>query len=154
MTAINILLVEDNPHDAILVREALMDSAIAHSLTVASDGDRALQILYSAEVRPHLILLDINLPKKSGIEVLKEIKRDRALCLIPVIMLTNSRSEDDVVKSYGYHCNAYVRKPLGFEGLLEVLSIIMSFWFTYATLPKQDDMAEPPSSIDPSLGSS
>lgn len=151
MPEINILLVEDNSRDVTLVKEALKDSKIEHVLQVATDGEAAMQILYSAEFRPHIILLDLNLPKKTGIEVLKEIKRDSSLRPIPVIILTNSRSEDDVVLAYASHCNAYVRKPLGFENLLDTLSRIGHFWFTVATLPKHIalDLPAPPSVEDP-----
>lgn len=151
MSEVNILLVEDNSRDALLVREALKDSKIEHVLEVATDGEAAMQVLYSAEFRPHIILLDLNLPKKTGIEVLKEIKRDSSLRPIPVIVLTNSRSEDDVVLAYASHCNAYVRKPLGFDDLLDTISRIGHFWFTSATLPKQmvPDLSIPPSSADP-----
>jgi CheY-like chemotaxis protein len=146
MPEVNILLVEDNSRDARLVREALKDSRIDHVLEVATDGEAAMQVLYSAEFRPHVILLDLNLPKKTGIEVLKEIKRDSSLRPIPVIVLTNSRSEDDVVLAYASYCNAYVRKPLGFDDLLDTLNRIGQFWFESATLPKQlADWSVPPS---------
>ncbi len=150
MSEVNILLVEDNRRDAHLVREALKDSCIDHVLEVVTDGDAAMQLLYSAEFRPHIILLDLNLPKKTGIEVLKEIKRDSSLRPIPVIVLTNSRSEDDVVLAYASYCNAYVRKPLGFDGLLDTINRIGQFWFVSATLP-QNATADLgiPSSIDP-----
>ncbi len=151
MPEINILLVEDNNNDVRLVQEALKDSKIEHTLQVATDGEMAMQLLYSTEFRPHIILLDLNLPKKTGIEVLKEIKRDSSLRPIPVIVFTNSRSEDDVVLAYASYCNAYVRKPLGFEGLLEILNRIGQFWFSTATLPKHTslDLSMPPSSADP-----
>jgi two-component system, chemotaxis family, response regulator Rcp1 len=136
MSEVNILLVEDNSRDALLVREALKDSKIKHVLKVATDGEAAMQVLYSAEFRPHIILLDLNLPKKTGLEVLKEIKRDSSLRPIPVIVFTNSRSEDDVVLAYASHCNAYVRKPLGFDDLLDTLNRIGQFWFMSATLPR------------------
>jgi CheY-like chemotaxis protein len=149
MPEVNILLVEDNSQDARLVREALKDSKLDHVLEVATDGEAAMQVLYSAEFRPHIILLDLNLPKKSGIEVLKEIKKDSSLRPIPVIVLTNSRSEDDVVLAYASHCNAYVRKPLGFDGLLDALNRIGQFWLDCATLPKQ---TAPDLSVPPSMG--
>jgi len=152
MPEVHILLVEDNSRDVILVKEALKDaekvSDLQFIVEVAVDGEQALQILYSAEFRPNLILLDLNIPKKHGIEVLKEIKRDSCLRPIPVIVLTNSRSEDDVVLAYASYCNAYVRKPLGFDGLFESLSRIGEFWFQTATLPRQGlvDTSIPPSS--------
>ncbi len=146
----NILLVEDNSRDATLVKEALKESLIDHVVEVVTDGEAALQVLYAAEFKPNLILLDLNLPKKSGLEVLKEIKRDSSLRAIPIIVLTNSRSEDDVVLAYASHCNAYVRKPLGFEGLLETLGSIGKFWLEVVTLPRQGsvDVSIPPSSDD------
>lgn len=151
MSEVNILLVEDNSRDANLVKEALKDSHIDHVLEVVSDGEAAMQLLYSAEFRPHIILLDLNLPKKPGIEVLKEIKRDSSLRPIPVIVLTNSRSEDDVVLAYASHCNAYVRKPLGFEGLLDTINRIGLFWFASATLPQYvaSELKVPYSAEDP-----
>jgi CheY-like chemotaxis protein len=149
MSEINILLVEDNSRDAKLVKEALKDSLLDHVLHVVSDGEAALRLLYSAEFRPHIILLDLNLPKKTGIEVLKEIKRDSSLRPIPVIVLTNSRSEDDVVLAYASYCNAYVRKPLGFDGLLDTINRIGQFWFVSATLPKYTTDLGVPSPMDP-----
>lgn len=149
MSEVNILLVEDNSNDARLVREALKDSRIEHVLEVVTDGDAAMQLLYSADFRPHIILLDLNLPKKTGIEVLKEIKRDSSLRPIPVIVLTNSRSEDDVVLAYASYCNAYVRKPLGFDGLLDTINRIGQFWFVSATLPKYGAIDLVTSSEDP-----
>jgi len=142
----NILLVEDNSRDATLIKEALKDSRIDHVVEVVTDGEAALQMLYSAEFKPNLILLDLNLPKKSGLEVLKEIKKDSSLRPIPVIVMTNSRSEDDVILAYASHCNAYVRKPLGYDGLLETLTGLGKFWFEIATLPRQGsiDVSIPP----------
>jgi chemotaxis family two-component system response regulator Rcp1 len=136
MTEVHILLVEDSHQDALLIREALRDTGLEHKLTTATDGEGALQILYSAEYRPNIVFLDLNLPKISGLEVLKEMKRDSGLRSIPVIILTNSMSEDDVVTAYANHCNAYVRKPLGFERLMTSLNHICQFWFDTATLPK------------------
>lgn len=144
---VHILLVEDNSSDVILIQEALKDAAIPHVLRVAVDGDEALQILYSADFRPHIVLLDLNLPKKSGLEVLKEVKKDPSFRPIPVLILTNSKSEDDVILAYASYCNAYVRKPLGFEGLLKTVASIGQFWFETSTLPKQgmgSDMSIPP----------
>lgn len=137
MSEVHILLVEDNSRDATLVQEALKDASICHKLLIASDGEEALLVLQAAEFRPHIILLDLNLPKKSGLELLKEIKKDSSLRPIPVIVLTNSNSEDDVVLAYASYCNAYVRKPLGFDGLLETVKNLGQFWFHTAKLPKQ-----------------
>ena len=135
MTEANILLVEDSQQDALLVKEALLDTGLSHNLRTASNGEDALQILYSTEYRPNIVLLDLNLPKMSGLEVLKEMKRDSGLRPIPVIILTNSMSEDDVIRAYASHCNAYVRKPLGFDNLMANLSCICQFWINTATLP-------------------
>lgn len=136
MKDVRILLVEDSPQEALLVKEALRDTGLEHTLVTTSNGEEALKILYSAEYRPNIVFLDLNLPKMSGLEVLKEMKRDSGLRLIPVIILTNSMSEDDVVQAYSNHCNAYVRKPLGFESLMANLSYICQFWFGTATLPQ------------------
>lgn len=138
MDDVYILLVEDNQRDATLIKEALKESSLAHcTVDVATDGELAIQMLHASEVRPNLIFLDLNLPKKSGLEVLKEIKRDSSFRPIPVIVLTNSRSEDDVVLAYSSYCNAYVRKPLGFDALLKAIESIKQFWLDTATLPKQ-----------------
>jgi chemotaxis family two-component system response regulator Rcp1 len=144
---VHILLVEDNPRDALLIEEALKDTKFPHVLRVATDGDEALQLLYSAEFRPHFILLDLNLPRKSGIEVLREIKKDPSFRPIPVLILTNSRSEDDVILAYASYCNAYIRKPLGYDDLLETMTSIGQFWAKTSTLPSQGmgtDMSIPP----------
>jgi two-component system, chemotaxis family, response regulator Rcp1 len=147
---VNILLVEDNRTDAELIAEALKDSQIQHHLELASDGEQAMEYLYREDYKPHLVLLDLNLPKKSGLEVLKEIRRDPFLRPTPVIILTNSRSQDDVVRSYSSFCNAYIRKPLGFEGLLATIRSTGRFWFGTATLPgltePMDPKSNPPSS--------
>jgi CheY-like chemotaxis protein len=139
-----ILLVEDDSTAVELVREAFKDSGIPHDLTVASDGAAALEYVQTTPEKPHLILLDINLPKKSGLEVLKEIKQDPKLRTIPVIMLTNSRSQDDVVKAYNLYCNAYVRKPLGFDMIVETIKATGKFWFDIATLPDVSSVKSKP----------
>lgn len=153
MTDINILLVEDNSRDALLVREALNDAeklfGVRFITEIASDGEQALQVLYSAVFRPSLILLDLNLPKKTGLDVLREIKKDSGLRATPVIIFTNSRSEDDVVLAYASYCNAYVRKPLGFDDLLASLNSISQFWFSTAKLPKQGLPDSGPPSLVP-----
>jgi chemotaxis family two-component system response regulator Rcp1 len=134
---LHILLIEDSKTDIELISEALKDISQSYVLETATDGETGLAVLFSNEIRPNLILLDLNLPKKSGLEVLKEIKRDASLRIIPVVILTNSRSEDDIVVAYASHCNAYVRKRLGFENLLESVLQITNFWFKCAALPKQ-----------------
>lgn len=141
MTDVNILLVEDSPQEALLIKEALRDTGLEHHLVTTSNGEEALRVLYAAEFRPNIVFLDLNLPKMSGIEVLKEMKRDSGLRLIPVVILTNSMSEDDVFLAYANHCNAYVRKPLGFEGLMTHLTSICKFWFETAKLPKVSSLS-------------
>lgn len=145
---VHILLVEDNRRDAALVQEALKESSVPYVVQHAIDGEAALKILYTAEIKPQLVLLDLNLPRKGGLEVLKEIKRDSTLRPIPVVVLTNSRSEDDVVLAYASYCNAYVRKPLGYSDLLVTMDRLSQFWFSCATLPRQPapDLSVPPSS--------
>jgi len=143
----NILLVEDNQTDAELIGEALKDSNIPHSLSVASNGEEAMRILNSTSELPDLVLLDLNLPKLSGIEVLQEIKNSIHLRTLPVVVLTNSQSEKDVIQAYQNHCNAYIRKPLGFEGFVDTLMVIEAFWFSLVTLPSNNDVPEAPSTI-------
>ncbi len=135
-----ILLVEDNPGDVRLAREALKDSKIANRLHVVEDGVEAIAFLrregpHAAAVRPDLILLDLNLPRKDGREVLAEIKADPDLRRIPVVVLTISRSDEDILKTYDLHANCYVSKPVDFEQFTKIVRSIGSFWFTIVTLP-------------------
>ena len=135
-----ILLVEDNLGDARLVREALHEAGAASALQHVPDGDEALAFLrrqgaHAAAPRPDLILLDLNLPRKSGREVLAEIKADAALRRIPVVVLTSSQSDDDVLSVYNLHANCYVPKPADLERFLIVIRSIEHFWFTTARLP-------------------
>ncbi|MBC7862278.1 MAG: response regulator [Bacteroidia bacterium] len=141
MKHIEILLVEDNPGDVRLTREALKESKIANNLHVATDGDQALQYLkkngkFADAITPDLILLDLNLPKKSGMEVLAEIKAHEKLMVIPVVVLTTSQSEKDILESYKHHVNCYVSKPVSFDSFIEVVKSIEDFWFTLVKLPK------------------
>ena len=138
--AIEILLVEDNPGDVRLTRQAVKDGKIRNRLHVAGDGVEALAYLrregaYADAPRPDLILLDLNLPKKDGREVLAEIKADEQLKQIPVVVLTTSSSEQDILKTYGLHANCYVTKPVDLEQFIEVVQAIESFWFTIVKLP-------------------
>ena len=138
---IEILLVEDNPGDVRLTREALRDAKVRNHLTVARDGVEALALLrregrYAAVLRPDLILLDLNLPKKGGREVLEEVKRDDALKDIPVVILTTSRAERDIFESYRLHANAYVTKPVDLEQFLNVVHTIEEFWLEIVKLPR------------------
>ncbi|MEY2408815.1 MAG: hypothetical protein QOF48_1485 [Verrucomicrobiota bacterium] len=135
-----ILLVEDNLGDARLVREALQESGAQAVLQHVLDGNEALAILrregsHSVAARPDLILLDLNLPRKSGREVLAEIKSDATLRHIPVVVLTSSQSDDDILSVYNLHANCYVPKPADLEDFLTVIRAIEHFWFTTARLP-------------------
>ena len=133
---IEILLVEDNPGDVRLTIEALRDSKVRNNLQVATDGVMALERLRQRDApRPDLILLDLNLPKKDGREVLAEIKADPALKTIPVVILTTSRAEQDVLRSYELQANCYISKPVDLEQFITVVKSIEDFWLTIVTLP-------------------
>jgi two-component system, chemotaxis family, response regulator Rcp1 len=133
---IEILLVEDNPGDVRLTIEALRESKVRNNLRVAPDGVVALERLRQPDSpRPDLILLDLNLPKKDGREVLAEIKADPALKTIPVVILTTSRAEQDVLKSYQLQANCYITKPVDLEQFITVVKSIEDFWLTIVTLP-------------------
>jgi len=139
---IEILLVEDNPGDVRLTREALNDSKLLNNLHVAEDGVEALAFVrregrYSDAVRPDLILLDLNLPRKSGREVLAEIKADSSLKTIPIVVLTTSSSEEDIVRTYGLHANCYVVKPVGLTEFITIVKSIEDFWLTIVQLPAE-----------------
>lgn len=139
--SVDILLVEDNPGDVTLTRLALRESRIANNLHVAVDGDDALDFLYQRGphkdvIRPHLILLDLNLPKKNGREVLEIIKTDEALKEIPVCILTGSKAEEDIIKSYKLHANCYIVKPVDFQQFVEVVQSLEDFWFKIVRIPK------------------
>jgi two-component system, chemotaxis family, response regulator Rcp1 len=136
---IEILLVEDNPGDVRLTKEALKDAKVRNNLSVAMDGVEALALLrkqgkHSAANRPDLILLDLNLPKKNGREVLEEIKQDPALQHIPIVILTTSQAEQDVLESYRLRANAYVTKPVDLEQFLKVVGSIEEFWLEIVKL--------------------
>jgi len=140
MKAIEILLVEDNPGDIRLTREALKESKIVNNLSVVTDGIEAMNFLrkkdnYAAAPVPDLVLLDINLPKKSGIEVLTEIKSDDVLKVIPVVILTTSQADRDIIRSYEAHVNCYIAKPVEFNSFMEVVKSIEGFWLTIVSLP-------------------
>jgi len=137
---IEILLVEDNPGDVQLTREALHDAKLRNHLSNVKDGVEALAFLrrkgpYSAAPRPDLILLDLNLPRKDGREVLAEIKNDENLRRIPVVVLTTSRDEWDVLGAYDLHANCYVVKPVGLEQFITIVKSIEDFWFDIVKLP-------------------
>lgn len=139
-TPIDILLVEDSPTDALLTKRALAHAKLINRLHIVDDGVKAMQFLHRQEPytdapRPHLILLDLNLPKKNGREVLAEIKADDELKTIPVIVLTSSSAEEDVMGSYKLHANSYITKPVGFEAFAEAVASIENFWLAVVTLP-------------------
>ena len=141
--SVNILLVEDNPGDADLAREALLDSKLNNSLDVVDDGEKAMAYLrregvYGEAPRPDLILLDLNLPKKDGREVLAEIKSDDDLRRIPVVILTTSRAEEDVLKTYDLHANCYITKPIDLNQFLHVVRSIEDFWLSIVVLPPKE----------------
>ena len=137
---IEILLVEDNPGDVRLTKEALKEGKVYSNLHTVKDGVEAMEFLrkkgkYKDVPRPDIILLDLNLPKKDGREVLQEIKTDEALKRIPVVVLTTSKAEEDVVRTYNLHANCYVTKPVDLEKFMVVVKTIDSFWLTVVTLP-------------------
>lgn len=137
---IDILLVEDNPADVRLTTEALKEEKIYNNLHVVNDGVEAIAFLrkdgkYAKAVRPDLILLDLNLPKKDGREVLKEIKSDDHLKTIPIVVLTVSKAEEDILKSYNLHANCYITKPVDLKQFTKVAKSIQEFWFTIVKLP-------------------
>lgn len=139
-TPIEILLVEDSPGDVRLTKEALKESKLKNNLHVVNDGAEAMNFLYKKgnyadTPRPDLILLDLNLPKKDGREVLAEIKADENLKFIPVVVLTVSKSEEDIHRSYGLHANCYIVKPIDFGQFITVVKAIENFWFTIVKLP-------------------
>ena len=139
-SSIEILLVEDNPADVRLTQEALRDSKVANNLHTVGDGVEALRFLRREEEhaeapRPDLILLDLNLPLMGGREVLERVKEDPDLRRIPVVVLTTSDAEQDIVRSYELHANAYIRKPVDFDQFTEVVRLIEDFWFTVVKLP-------------------
>jgi len=137
---IEILLVEDNPADVRLTIEALKESRILNNMNVTIDGVEALQFLrregeYSAAPRPDLILLDLNLPKKDGRQVLTEIKQDPSLRRIPVVVLTSSQAEQDVFTSYDLHANCFITKPVDLDQFMSVVGTIEDFWLSVVRLP-------------------
>jgi chemotaxis family two-component system response regulator Rcp1 len=137
---IEILLVEDNPGDVRLTKEALKEAKVGNNLHVAEDGVEAMRFLrrdgeFATVPRPDLILLDLNLPKKDGREVLEEIKADDTLKTIPVVVLTTSHAEEDVVRSYNLHANCYVTKPVDLDQFIRIVRSIEDFWLTIVRLP-------------------
>ena len=140
MKVIEILLVEDNPGDVNLAREALEFGKVRNSLHVVGDGEAAMAFLrqqgkYAAVPRPDLVLLDLNVPKKDGREVLAEIKGDPDLRCIPVVILTTSKAEEDILKTYNLHANCYITKPIDLHQFIKVVQAIEDFWLTIVKLP-------------------
>jgi chemotaxis family two-component system response regulator Rcp1 len=142
-----ILLVEDNAGDVRLTQEAFKEGQVRSNLSVARDGVEAVAFLrregpYAHVARPDLILLDLNLPRKDGRAVLREIKADPILSLIPVVVLTTSPSEDDVLTSYGLHANCYILKPVELDHFMAVIRLIEEFWLTAVKLPNQHGLLQ------------
>ncbi len=139
---IEVLLVEDNPGDVRLMQEALKDAKVRNNLNVVYDGEEAMSFLrrqenYSGAPAPDLIMLDLNLPGKDGREVLEEIKNDPELKHIPVVIVTTSSAEEDILKSYSLHANCFVTKPVNLEQFVKVVHAIEDFWFTIVKLPRK-----------------
>ena len=137
---IEVLLVEDDPGDVLLIREAFDFNKVHNNLNVVSDGEQALDYLrgtgdYADRIRPDLVLLDLNLPRKDGREVLGEVKSDPDLRTIPIVVLTTSEAEEDVLKSYQLHANAYVTKPVDFERFVSIVRQIDDFFVSVVRLP-------------------
>ena len=142
MKPIEILLVEDNPGDARLTREALSMSKVRNNMHRASDGEEAMRFLrhegvFGSVPTPDLILLDLNLPRRDGREVLEDIKSDPDLKHIPVVILTSSQAEEDIIRSYRLHANCFITKPVDLEQLTKVVQGIEHFWFTLVKLPSE-----------------
>lgn len=139
---IEILLVEDNPGDVRLTVDALKEGKVNNNSNVVEDGIEAMAYLkkegkYANASRPDIILLDLNLPKKDGREVLAEIKADESLKRIPVVVLTTSKADEDIIKSYNYHANCYISKPVDLDQFLRIIKTIEEFWLTVVKLPKE-----------------
>jgi len=142
MRHIEVLLVEDSPADVLITREAFSEFKLANPLHVVEDGVEALAFLhqegkYASALRPDLILLDLNLPRMNGREVLAQIKTDPQLQNIPVVILTTSHAEKDVLQAYEQHANCYIVKPVGFDNFVEAMRSIRHFWFSIVTLPSE-----------------
>ncbi|QPV62681.1 response regulator [Halosimplex litoreum] len=139
---VEILLAEDNPGDAKLTRKALEQGNVINNLHVVTDGVEAVEYLrqegeHAEKPRPDLILLDLNMPRKDGREVLAEIKDDEDLRRIPVVVMTSSEAEEDIVQSYDLHANAYLTKPIDFDGFIDVVQRIEDFWLTVVKMPPE-----------------
>ena len=140
---VDILLVEDNPGDIRLIEENLKEFKVGNNLHVVKDGEEAMAFLckkgkYRDAPRPDLVLLDLNLPKKDGREVLEEIRADKDLSTIPVVILTSSKAEEDIAKAYKLHANCYITKPVGLAQFVRIVRAIENFWLSIVKLPPQD----------------
>jgi CheY-like chemotaxis protein len=138
---VDVLLVEDDAGDVLMTREAFEHYKIRNALHVVTDGEQALQFVrrqgsFAGAPRPGLIMLDLNLPRRDGLEVLAELKADPELRVIPVVILTTSQAEEDIIRSYALHANAYVTKPVDFERFIEVIRQIDNFFITVVKLPR------------------
>lgn len=141
-TPVEVLLVEDNPGDVRLTREALKEGKVWNNLHVVEDGEAAIAFMkqtgpYANSPRPDLILLDLNLPRKDGREVLAILKADENLKRIPVVILTSSRAEEDILRAYNLNANCYITKPVDFEQFIKVVRAIEEFWLTIVKLPPE-----------------
>ncbi len=141
---IEILLVDDNPGDIRLTQESLKESKVLNNIHIVEDGMEALEFLkkegkFKNVITPDIVLLDLNLPKRNGREVLAEIKEDDFLKKIPVVILTMSRAEDDILKSYALHANCYITKPVDMDQFIKIVRSIESFWFSIVRLPPNID---------------
>ena len=144
MRALEILLVEDNPGDVLLTKEAMKDGKVSNSLHVAKNGLEALEFLrkegrFQDAPTPDLVLLDLNLPRKNGREVLQEMKNEDELRAIPVVVLTTSEAHRDIIESYNLQANCYITKPVDFEQFRRVVASIEQFWFTLVKLPSKSE---------------
>lgn len=138
---VDVLLVEDSEADADLVREAIEGGKLIINLSVVKDGEEAMDYLqrlgkYKDASRPDLVLLDLNLPKKNGQEVLREVKADADLSLIPIVVLTTSSADEDILRSYQLHANAYIAKPVEFESFIKIVNQVTEFWLSLVVLPR------------------
>lgn len=144
---ITILMAEDDPDDRLLAREAMEEARLANDLHFVHDGEALMDYLHQrgeyaapgSAPRPGLIMLDLNMPKKDGREALKEIKADAELRCIPIVVLTTSKAEEDILRSYNLGVNAYITKPVTFESLVEVMRILGKFWFEIVQLPFEEE---------------
>lgn len=147
LQTIEVLLVEDNAGDIRLTKEALKESNLLIHLNVARDGEEAMAILrregvHASMPTPDLILLDLNLPRKDGREVLQEIKADTDLKRIPVVVLTTSESDSDILTTYGLHANCYITKPVDMDQFIKIVKMLEEFWFTVVKLPSREALGE------------